>query len=108
MSYGVKTINEMYGMEGQKHGSKYKKMIDNPNHEKIARKLIDGKGKWGHGKGEQKTINKGRFNRRGVSMVLLHGLCYGSNQATMLGTGRRSNHSLCYTEGGQDYCGSSH
>ena len=57
--YGAKTINEMYGMEGQKHGSKYKKMIDNPNREKIARKLTDGKVKWGQGKGEQKTINRG-------------------------------------------------
>ena len=59
MPYGAKTINEMYGMEGQKHGSKYKKMIDNPNREKIARKLTDGKVKWGQGKGEQKTINRG-------------------------------------------------
>ena len=57
--YGAETINEMYEMEGQKHGSKYKKIIDNPNHEKIARKLIDGKGKWGQGRGEQKTINRG-------------------------------------------------
>ena len=39
MSYGAKTINEMYGMEGQRHGSKYKKIVDNPNREKIARKL---------------------------------------------------------------------
>ena len=43
MPYGAKTINEMYGMEGQKHGSKYKKIIDNLNREKIARKLTDGK-----------------------------------------------------------------
>ena len=49
----------MYGMEGQKHGSKYKKIIDNPNCEKIARKLTDGKVKWGQGRGEQKTINRG-------------------------------------------------
>ena len=41
--YRAETINEMYGMEGQKHGSKYKKIIDNPNREKIARKLTDGK-----------------------------------------------------------------
>ena len=34
----------MYGMEGQKHGSKYKKIIDNPNREKITRKLTDGNG----------------------------------------------------------------
>ena len=59
MSYREKTINEMYEMEGQKHGSKFKKMIDNPNREKIARKLTDGKGKWSQGKGEQKTINRG-------------------------------------------------
>ena len=61
MPYGAKTINEMYGMEGQKHGSKFKKMIDNPNREKIARKLTDGKLKWGQGKGEQKTTNRGDF-----------------------------------------------
>ena len=41
--YGAETINEMYGMEGQKHGSKYKKIADSPNREKIARKLTDGK-----------------------------------------------------------------
>ena len=57
--YGAKTINEMYGMEGQKHGSKLKKMIDNPNREKIARKLTYGKGKGKKGKGKQKTINRG-------------------------------------------------
>ena len=57
--YGAETINEMYGMEGQKHGSKYKKIIDNPNHEKISRKLTDGKVKWVQGRGEQKTINRG-------------------------------------------------
>ena len=41
--YGAETINEMYGMEGQKHGSKYKKIADSPDREKIARKLIDDK-----------------------------------------------------------------
>ena len=45
--YGAETINEMYRMEGQKHGSKYKKIADRPNREKIARKLRDGKVKWG-------------------------------------------------------------
>ena len=34
MPYGAETINEMYVMEGQKHGSKYKKIADNPNREK--------------------------------------------------------------------------
>ena len=57
--YGDETINKMYGMEGQKHGSKYKKIVDNPNREKIARKLTDGKVKWGQGRGEKKIINRG-------------------------------------------------
>ena len=58
MPYGAKTINEITEWKGI-NGSKYKKMIDNPNREKIARKLTDGKVKWGQGKGEQKTINRG-------------------------------------------------
>ena len=57
--YGVETINAMYGMEGQKHGSKYKKIADSPNREKIARRLTDGKVKWGQGQGEIKIINRG-------------------------------------------------
>ena len=49
----------MYGMEGQKHGSKYKKIADSPNREKIARRLTDGKVKWGQERGEKKIINRG-------------------------------------------------
>ena len=48
--YGAETINAMYRMEGQKHGSKYKK---------IARRLTDAKVKWGEGQGEKKIINRG-------------------------------------------------
>ena len=57
--YGAKTINAMYGMEGQKHGSKYKKIAESPNREKIARRLTDGNVKWGQGQGEKKIINRG-------------------------------------------------
>ena len=46
-------------MEGQKHGSKYKKIADNPNREKIAKKLTEGKVKWGQGRGEKKIRNRG-------------------------------------------------
>ena len=94
--YGAETINEMYGMEGQKHGSKYKKIADNPNCEKIARKLTDGKVKWGQGRGEKKIINR---DRRGKGMVVFPGFCFGSYQACLHGKRTRSNHSLCHTEG---------
>ena len=57
--YGAETINAMYGMEGQKHGSKYKKIVESPNCEKISRRLTDGKVKWGQGRGEKKIINRG-------------------------------------------------
>ena len=55
--YGAENINAIYGMEGQKHG--YKRLTDRPNREKIARKLTDGKVKWGTGQGEKKIINRG-------------------------------------------------
>ena len=57
--YGAETINAMYGMEGQKHGSKYKKLANSPDREKIARRLTYGKVKWGQGQGEKKVINRG-------------------------------------------------
>ena len=49
----------MYGMEGQKHRSKYKKLADSRDREKIAKRLTDGKVKWGQGQGEKKVINRG-------------------------------------------------
>ena len=63
MPYGAETINEMYRMEGLKHGSKYKKIVDNPNREKIARKLTEGKVKWGQGRGAKKIINRGDLTK---------------------------------------------
>ena len=57
--YGAETINAMYDTEGQRHGSKYNKLADSPNREKIARRLTDGKVIWGQGQGEKKIINKG-------------------------------------------------
>ena len=41
MPFGEKTINEMYRMEGQKHGSKFNELINNPDREKITKKKID-------------------------------------------------------------------
>ena len=49
----------MYDMEGQKHGSKYKKLAESLDREKIARSLTDDKVKWGQGQGEKKVINRG-------------------------------------------------
>ena len=49
----------MYGMEGQRHGSKFKKLLANPNREKIVRKLTDGKVQWNQEKGAPRTINRG-------------------------------------------------
>ena len=50
----------MYGMEGQKHGSKYKKIAKRPNREKIARRLTDGNVKWGKVK-ERKRLSIGEI-----------------------------------------------
>ena len=62
--YGAENINAMYVMEGQKHGSKYKKLADSPNREEIARRLTDGKVKWGQGQGEKKIINRGDLTEK--------------------------------------------
>ena len=57
--YGAKAINEAYGIAGHKHGSKFKKLLENPDFKKIAKKLTDGKAQLGQGEGEPKTLNRG-------------------------------------------------
>ena len=57
--YGAKAINEAYGMAGHKHGSKFKKLLENPDFKKISKKLTDRKAQMGQGEGEPKTLNRG-------------------------------------------------
>ena len=44
--FGDRRINEMFKLRDFKHGSKYKKLIENPNYEKILNQLTGGEGKW--------------------------------------------------------------
>ena len=57
--YGVKAINQVYGMAGHKHGSKFKKLLENSDLKKIAEKLTDGKAQLRQEKGGPKTLNRG-------------------------------------------------
>ena len=57
--YGAKAINEAYGMAGHKHGSKFKKLLEDPNFKKIAKNLTDGKAQLEQGEGGPKTLNRG-------------------------------------------------
>ena len=44
--FGHKRINEMFKLKELKHGSKFKKLVGNPDHEKIINLLTAGQGKW--------------------------------------------------------------
>ena len=44
--FGHKRINEMFKLKELKHGSKFKKLVENPDHEEIIGLLTDGQGKW--------------------------------------------------------------
>ena len=44
--FGHKRRNEMFKLKELKHGSKFKKLVENPNHEKIIDLLTGGQGKW--------------------------------------------------------------
>ena len=57
--YGAQAINQVYGMAGHKHGSKFKKLLENPDLKKIAEKLTDGKAQLRQEKGGPKTSNRG-------------------------------------------------
>ena len=46
MPFDDRSINEVFKLRDFKHGSKYKKLLENPNYEKIVNRLTGGEGKW--------------------------------------------------------------
>ena len=55
-----KRINEMFKLKELKHSSKFKKLVENPDHEKIINLLNGGQGKWeAKRKNPHYAINRG-------------------------------------------------
>ena len=55
-----KKVNEMFKLKELKHGSKFKKLVEKLDHEKIVNLLIAGKGRWETTKkNPHKAINRG-------------------------------------------------
>ena len=66
-------INEVFKLRDFKHGSKYKKLLENPNYEKIVNRLTRGEGKWEVTKKNPPPCHKkGSSHRRGKGLVLFH------------------------------------
>ena len=62
--FGDKSINEMFKLKELKHGSKFKKFVENPNHEKIIDLLTTGQGKWeATKKNPHYAINRGSLTK---------------------------------------------
>ena len=59
-----KRINEMFKLKELKHGSKFKKIVENPDHEKIIDLLTSGQGKWeATRKNPHYAINRGSITK---------------------------------------------
>ena len=55
-----KRINEVFQLKELKHGSKFKKLVEKPDHEKIINLLTVGQGKWeATKKNPHQAINRG-------------------------------------------------
>ena len=62
LPFGHKRINEMFKLKELKHGSKFKKLVENSDHEKIIDLLSAGQGKWETTrKNPHYAINRGSF-----------------------------------------------
>ena len=73
--FGHQRINEVFQLKELKHGSKFKKLVEDPDHGKIINLLTAGQGKWeATKKNPHHAINRGS-----KGLVLLHSLCYNSN-----------------------------
>ena len=46
ISFGIEQIDQTYNLHERKNGSKFKKLVKEPDFQKILHFLTDGKGKW--------------------------------------------------------------
>ena len=73
--FGHRRINEMFKLRELKHRLKYKKMVENPNYEKILHLLTSGKGKWeATKKNPLHAINRGALTEE--AKVWFYFLCF--------------------------------
>ena len=73
--FGDRRINELFKLRDFKHGSKYKKLIENPNYEKILNRLNGGEGKWEvTKKNPHHTIKRGALIEE--AKVWFYFICY--------------------------------
>ena len=63
--FGHKRINEVFQLKEHKHGSKFKKLVENPDHGKIIDLLTTGQGKWeATKKNPYHAINRGSLTEK--------------------------------------------
>ena len=63
--FGHKRINEMFKLKELKHGSQFKKLVENLDHENIIDLLTTGQGKWeATRKNPHHAINRGSFTEK--------------------------------------------
>ena len=72
--FGHKKINEIFQLKELKHGSKFKKMVENPDHEKILNLLTARKWQWeATKKNPHHAINRGSLTEE--AKVLFYFIC---------------------------------
>ena len=59
VTFDDRRINKVFKLRDFKHGSKYKKLLENPNYEKIVSRLTGGEGKWEVTKNPYHAIKRG-------------------------------------------------
>ena len=97
---GHERINEVLKIKDPKNGSKYKKLLREPNHENIVDFLTTGKGKWSSTKkNPHEPINRGS-----LTGGLFHCFYHDSHQASEHHKGEISHHLVCLTQGIQVRC----
>ena len=73
--FGDRRINEMFKLRDLKHGSNYKKLVENPNYEKILNLLTGGEGKWeATKKNPHYAIKRGALTKE--AKVWFYFICY--------------------------------
>ena len=65
ISFSIERINQTFNLKERKDGSKFKRLVEEPNFQKIVNLLTDGKGKWNATrKNPHESIARGALNEK--------------------------------------------
>ena len=104
--FGREQNDQTYNLQERKNGSKFKRLLEKPNYQKIVDRLTEGKGKWNSiRKNPHEFISRGALTEPVKVWFYFFMFSHATFQTFMHGQGEGGGIIICHPQGLQIQCG---